>query len=459
MKYMRKIRFFLALYAAKAATFLLRLFHRNASCFPGKVALKICKDFLLQIQKPKTVVAVTGTNGKTTVSNLLNSILLENGYTVTNNSLGSNILPGVVTALLQDADLLGRPKKQVAILESDERSGFLIFPNLKPDYLLCNNIMQDSVMRNAHTEYISYILNNSLPEKTKVILNGDDMICSSLAPQCTDRTYFGVEAERPETLITPFHRDIVYCPKCGGKLVPDYVRYYHIGRFTCESCGHHSPVRDFTVTAIDRENGVLTISHDGKEKGYRLLSTNLVNIYNLCGCISVLTRLGLSYEQITAGLNKAEIVKSRMEILDAGDLHITMLMAKGLNPVACASCFSYVATSPGENKAAVICIDDRNNSETNSANICWFYDCDYAILSDPSISQIVFGGPRCKDHYLRALMAGIPKEKMSFTTDTAHAAKLIDTEKHKNIFVLYDIYHPAEAASNKNILVEKGGAV
>ena len=456
---MKKIQFYLALWASKAASTLLVLLGRNASCIPGKVAIKLCKDFLLYVPKPKTVISVTGTNGKTTVSNLTAGILRENGYRVTNNSLGSNIQPGVATALLQDSTIFGKAKKDIAVLECDERSSLKIFPHLKPDYLLCNNIMQDSVMRNAHTEFISYLLTTTLPETTKVILNGDDMICSSLAPQCQDRTYFGIEAERPEELITPFHRDIVYCPKCGGKLVADYVRYYHIGRFHCESCGHTSPERAFTVTDINREQETFTVSHNGQALPYRLISTNLVNIYNVCGMIALLSKVGLTYEQIESGLEKAEIVKSRQEILDAGDLHITMLMAKGLNPVACASCFSYVATTPGENKAAVICIDDRNNCATNSANICWFYDCDYSILADPSITQIVFGGPRCKDHYLRALMAGIPKEKMVITHDVAHAAELVDTEKSKNIFVLYDIYHPAEAAVNKNILMEKGGAL
>ena len=59
---------------------------------------------------------------------------------------------------------------------------------------------------------------------------------------------------------------------------------------------------------------------------------------------------------------------------------------------------------------------------------------------------------------LKAL-AGIPKEKMVITHDVAHAAELVDTEKSKNIFVLYDIYHPAEAAVNKKILMKKGGAL
>ena len=125
---MKKVRFYIALWASKAASLLLVLLGRNASCFPGKVAIKLCPDFLAQVAKPETVVAVTGTNGKTTVSNLTAGILRENGYTVTNNSLGSNIQPGVATALLQDCTIFGKAKKDIAILECDERSAIRIFP-------------------------------------------------------------------------------------------------------------------------------------------------------------------------------------------------------------------------------------------------------------------------------------------------------------------------------------------
>ena len=38
---------------------------------PGTLALKLCPDFLKYVGRPKTIIAVTGTNGKTTVSNLL----------------------------------------------------------------------------------------------------------------------------------------------------------------------------------------------------------------------------------------------------------------------------------------------------------------------------------------------------------------------------------------------------
>ena len=142
---MSKIRFYAAMLVAKTMRMGLKLLGRNASYLPGKAAVMICKDFMGYLRLPKTVICVTGTNGKTTVSNLLTNILRECGYSVTNNSLGSNVQAGVATALLEDSDFLGRARKDIAVLEVDERSSLLVYPYVKPTYLLCNNIMRDSV--------------------------------------------------------------------------------------------------------------------------------------------------------------------------------------------------------------------------------------------------------------------------------------------------------------------------
>ena len=178
---MSKIRFHLALYAAKGAQLMMKLLGRNATYLPGKVAIKLCPHFLRYLNPPKTVVGVTGTNGKTTVSNLLTSILRKNGFTVTNNSLGSNVQAGVISALIEDTTWGNRPKKDIAILEVDERSSLLIYPDLPPQYLVCNNLMRDSNKRNAHTEFIQYIIRTALPATTHLVLNGDDMVCCGLA--------------------------------------------------------------------------------------------------------------------------------------------------------------------------------------------------------------------------------------------------------------------------------------
>lgn len=449
---MNKLRFYFALWIAKFVTMAMKLLGRNASYLPGKIALKISKDFLGHLKAPKTVIAVTGTNGKTTVSNLLSSVLTKNGYQVTNNSLGSNVQAGVTAALLQDSDMLGRAKKDIAVLEVDERSSLLIYPYIKPDYLLCNNIMRDSLSRNAHTEFISYIINKALPPSTKVILNADDLVCATLAPQNKQRVYFGLDVEKTNEDGPAYLQDIVYCPQCGNKLENEYIRYNHIGRMYCSNCDFHSPVPDYVVTRIDRQNNLFTVAHKQNNYDFRLINDNLVNLYNFCGLVAILSEIGLSYEQICAGFDQSHIVKTRFDNVRSGDLSITMQLSKGENPTASARCFSYVSKCPGEDKAIIVVGDDFMDSE----NICWLYDSNYSYLKDPSINQIIFSGPRAKDQLLRAQLADVPTNKIKIIENSKDGATLLDTSKSKNIYVLYGPYMVKTANTVKNQLIQLG---
>ena len=66
---MGKLRFLLALWLGKLSIPALKITHHNGTDFPGSLAVKVCPDFLKYVGKPPLMVAVTGTNGKTTVSN------------------------------------------------------------------------------------------------------------------------------------------------------------------------------------------------------------------------------------------------------------------------------------------------------------------------------------------------------------------------------------------------------
>ena len=453
---MKKLQYYFALYAAKASQLFLKLLGRNATYFPGKVAIRLCKNFLSFVEPPKTVIAVTGTNGKTTVSNLITSILTENGYSVTNNSFGSNIAAGVISALIEDMTLSGKPKKDIAVLEVDERSSLIVYPLLKPDYLICNNIMRDSIKRNAHTEFISYIITEALPISTKLILNADDLIAARLGNMEQPRVYFGMEAEIPETVEPQHIRDIVYCPQCGAPLKDEYVRYNHIGSHYCDACGLKSPAPDYAVTNIDRENSTFTVLHHGKEEVFTMINDNIVNVYNFCGVIALLNEFGLSYDQIKKGFTQSKIVKTRLEVLSSGDLNITMIMAKGQNPIACARCYDYVAKSPSTQKGALLIVDDVADNICNSETTCWLYDCDYSAFVDPNIKQVIFAGPRCHDHYLRALLAGVDPAKISITIESCEAVALLNTDICKDVFVLHELYRPDEAENIKQELIARG---
>ena len=78
------------------------VFHRPAANFPGKMALyvdpRLIADLRPKLRKGSFV--VVGTNGKTTVTNLLADILEQAGQRVVCNRTGANLDSGVATALL-----------------------------------------------------------------------------------------------------------------------------------------------------------------------------------------------------------------------------------------------------------------------------------------------------------------------------------------------------------------------
>lgn len=453
---LKKIRFLIALWVGKAARLALRMIGKPATCTPGIIALKLCPDFLAHLKMPETLICVTGTNGKTTVSNLIADVIRDCGYSVTNNSYGSNVQGGVAAAFLTDSTLTGKAKKQYGVIEVDERSSLKVYSYITPDYLVCNNIMRDSLKRNAHTDFISYIISKSLSPKTHVILNADDLICARLAPESTERTYFGVDVRKPEGGDPENVRDVVYCPICGHRFDVEYIRYYHIGRMSCPECGLRSPDRRFTVTAVDTDRHTLTVEHDGKCEEYRLMNDNIINIYNSCAAITALHTVGLSYEQIRGAFERLKIVTTRYERVSVGDVNITMQFAKGQNPSACGRAFSYVAGHSGSNKSVLIMTDFQEKNESES--VCWLYDCDMSALADDSIGEIIFAGRRCRDQRLRAIMAGVPDSKIRITDEPQDGVNMVDTKTHKEIFILYQLYTIPAAIRAKRKLIERAEA-
>ncbi|MBQ7637914.1 MAG: DUF1727 domain-containing protein [Clostridia bacterium] len=459
METIKRTRFYFAMAAGKAVALLLRALGRRATHLPGAVALKICGELFSFLHKPEILICVTGTNGKTTTANLITSMLRGAGLGVTNNSTGSNTAGGIASALLENSTLTGKHKNKYAVIEVDERSSLKFYPFMSPDHLLCTNIMPDSILRNAHPEFISYIINSSVHEKTKVFLNADDIICANLVPQCGNRTYFGVSADAPSSCGSTTVKNMVYCPKCGAPMAAEYLRFEHIGRVRCTSCEFGSPEPDFCVTDINKQKGCFTVESGGERHIMPIVNDNIVNIYNSCAAISLLASLGFSFENIGGMLGKSHIVKDRYEQITAGDLRVTMILAKGLNAVAVGSVFRYIASLPGDKKCLLLLIDDREYNERDSEITCWLYDLDYTPLDNPGISKAIFAGKRCLDHQLRVAMSGLDRSKFIYTAKVDCSSDLIDISQYKDVYVLYSAYFIDEAMREKERLKRRGEKV
>ena len=431
--------FYVALWGAKAGTILLKLLRRNATFFPGKFALKICPDFIGKIDKPRTIIAVTGTNGKTTVCNMIEDVLKDNNYMFIDNRYGSNIDAGVATALISGVSVTGKTKKDLAVLEIDERSSPKIYPYLTPTYLVCTNLFRDSMMRNAHTEYISDLLTKNIPEDTTLILNGDDIIVSNLAPT-NRRLYFGIDKLSTDgNNCENIAKDIVVCPKCNTKLEYDYVRYNHIGRVHCPKCDFKSPEIDYLVTKLDLQNMKMTLKNGTIEENYDLINDNIINIYNILTTIVVLKQIGFSNDQINKSLMKQKIVDTRYSEEIVNNIKVITHLSKGMNPIACSRVFDYVRKYKG-NKAIILLLDDLHEAVNGSENTAWQYDTDYEFLNDESIKQIIIAGPRYLDGYVRLLIAGVDKERIVKKRDEISAVDRLKLEGIDSVFILHDLY-------------------
>ena len=450
----RSIRFYFAFYMAKLSLVALKVAKRNASQLPGKIAITLCPKFLNQIGKPETIIAVTGTNGKTTVCNMIEDCLRANGYDFMDNQLGSNTNSGIASTFIKGAKLSGKSRKNLAVFEIDERSSIRVYPYVKPTYLICTNLFRDSLMRNAHTEFISNMLTNNIPKETKLILNGDDLIVSNLAPE-NERVYFGIDRLPTDTdTCENIARDIIVCPKCDSKLEYDFVRYNHIGRAHCSKCDFKSPEINYELTKLDLNNKTMVIKHDGEEEQYDLINNNIINVYNMLATITLLKEFGLSKDQINPILSKQKIVDTRYSRQEAKGIEVVTQLSKGMNPIACSRAFDYLRKESG-NKAVFILLDDLHEAANGSENIAWHYDTDYEFLKDDSIKQILTAGARYLDTKVRLQMADVDLNKVVCQRDELSLVDSLNLKGIDKVFILHDLYSMDLKNEIKEKVIEK----
>ena len=79
------------------------LLMKRGGSLPGTIALKLDPAFLTRFAYPDTVIMVTGTNGKTTTSNLIYETIAAAGKKVIANRKGDNLKAGIATLIAAHA--------------------------------------------------------------------------------------------------------------------------------------------------------------------------------------------------------------------------------------------------------------------------------------------------------------------------------------------------------------------
>lgn len=457
-------RVLLAVWAAKLSALALRVIGRAGTHVPGRIARRIHPEIIAAVRHPPRIVAVTGTNGKTTVANLLAGALEQEGLRVASNRIGSNLAAGVAMTLIDAVTWTGRSRVDIAVLEMDERSAKLILPGLVPEVLVCTNLTRDSIRRNAHPAYIGWLLSSALPASTELVLNADDLIASSIGGETNPRTHFAVD-RLPGDGDTPSGAavDVAICPRCDHRLTWEYWRFNHIGKALCPHCGFRAPDAAYRVRQVDPAAGRVTLDLDGEVRVARLVNDNIVNVYNEVAVAAVLGRLGIPRERIVAAFERLAPPETRFQAETVGGAELVRLLTKGLVGVACSRAFHYLVAFPGR-KRIVLNIDEVSERSTDVENTAWTYDADYEYLARDDVEEIVVGGVRRHDQALRLAIAGVDPARIVTVESELATADRVDLAGADAVFNLHSVHNavitgtPVQARLRERLAARGGGA-
>ena len=356
-----------------------------ASVLPGEVARRLQPKALplLFKQVKRGVILVVGTNGKTTTSLLLRTILEAQGWRVAHNATGANLINGLVTTLLENTNLLGQLDADYAILEVDENILPLLLRDCQPQFILGLNLFRDQLDRYGEVDTISRRWQEAitpLPPDTRVILNADDPTLSHLGQQLPQKVlFFGLN--EPDLYLDeiPHAVDSIYCPSCGHPLDYEGVYLSHLGDYRCPSC-------DFSKSQLSV-----------KSQEWPQILIGVYNKYNTLAAGLVAREMGIDTAAIYDTIKNFRAAFGRAEELDVNGKHVRILLSK--NPVGMNETIRAVSDIQKKNGSStkLFVLNDRTPDGTD---VSWIWDVDTEKLVELG-GTIIVSGDRVYDMALR----------------------------------------------------------
>ena len=425
-----------AVAACKLTRLALRLLRRGGTALPGKVAMRLCPELLGVLSRGVNVIAVTGTNGKTTSSRIVEQALLEAGADCFSNRSGSNLMQGVTAEFCAQATLSGKVRREWAVIECDEAAARQLFPLLRPKAVLVTNVFRDQLDRYGevtHTLENIRIGLSAIPDAV-LCLNADCPLTASLAETLPNRTvFFGVDADIYRSRVEEVS-DAKRCLHCGAEYVYDHLNYGHLGAWRCPSCGAARPAPQVCVTEIfsqttDGARIAMTVGGERHECYVNLPGG--YNIYNAAGAAAAVTAAGLPAEAALKAAADFSCGFGRMEKFTLGSAQARMILIK--NPAGCNQVLNFLCNQDGE-ALFVICLNDNYADGTD---VSWIWDVNFENLLSlgDRLTGVLVSGTRAADMALRLKYADIPEDKLRVCTDWGALLEAI-TAQDKPVYIM-----------------------
>lgn len=328
-------------------------------------------------------VLVAGTNGKTTTTKMIRHILEANGKTVINNSAGSNMPRGIISAILEHTDWRGRMEADVGLFEIDE--GFIgkVAEAARPEAIVVLNLLRDQLDRYGELDRTTQLIADALPHANTAVLNADDPRVAGLDGHAARSVFFGAEPHIREQVP---HDDALHRKQ---QQTPSEI------------------AQDITTKVVSAEQTdtgqQISLGVKDETWGIPLRLSGFFNAYNAAAAVALASTLGIAKETATGALERVTPAFGRSERITVGDKQIVLLLVK--NPAGFNHIISTYLTG-SEDTPTLIAINDNY---ADGRDVSWLWDVDIEQLSETR-RHIITGGIRGYDMALRLQYAEIPSE-------------------------------------------------
>ena len=372
----------------------------------------------LAARLPHGTGVVSGTNGKTTTTNLLAEILTAAGHRPVVNRIGANMAGGVAAELLAAARLGGRMTADIGVFEVDELWLDRVLPDLHPRLVVLTNLFRDQLDRMGEVDQVADRWEEIIAElsaDSELVVCADDPRLARLGDGRRSVAWFGVTATEADL---PPSADIPDCRRCGAPLVIERSHIGHLGAWHCPSCGDARRTPDLVAEAIevvgtdrvrfiavDRSSGTPTPASAPIE----LTLPGRFNAANAAAAIAGARALGVPLADAAAGLSTARAAFGRAEHMDVAGRSIVLLLAK--NPVGLDEVLSLLSGRPPFDLLMLL-----NDRDIDGRDVSWIWDGDVEAIAG-SIRSATCGGTRGADAAMRLDYAGVDPDAIELIAE------------------------------------------
>ncbi len=381
----------------------------SGTALPGLIIEKCMPSTLGKLRSQlKTVIIITGTNGKTTVTKLLSTIIMQTHKSFLANHAGANLRRGILSELLKKTNWKGELNYEIGIFEVEEATLPKIAKLLAPNILILTNIYRDQLDAYGEIDALQNTLAKGIAEcpDTTLIYNRDDPrlynIIRSLKNQ---KISISIPPELAKNI--PYEGEIELVDKIqpeGGNYLRATDIYIH---------------PDLTINLS--AEGIIN-KHQLSFKNLHIATSGFFHSYNILSAFCAAHLLGISENEILSGLESFKPPFGRGELITIGrqgkTVDFRLLLIK--NPAGFS--LNLAMLSNIKDLKLVLLINDNI---ADGRDISWLWDAKLETLNSCDFKWIICSGQRGQDMMVRL--------KYIFTNPDESLKKLEFVEKLEQV--------------------------